>query len=295
MTDADPRARFWAFVSERDAIWSRREGGQPEPWTSDPILRDYHFTNVHRHKDPGTRWIVDACERRGLVDLPDVLFAVYAYRSLNRVSTFETHGFPDRDAVCVATWSRRLDAARAAGASLGSGRHLTYWARLRTSLPWLVDHADEVADSLREAEDGVAAIRALMRYQLFVGVFLGVQVVGDLVTVPTDGLRFGRDTVFPVSAGSRFGLGLATGTLTKEEEERHAFADRTAAGRRQRDLSTGPEEARRMSDLLASQPTTLSEPLNYSDLEHSCCEYARYWRLQQGDFTRSNYLKRARK
>lgn len=289
---APDRDDFWRFVAERDRIRLRREGGAPEPWTEDPTLRDYHFTNVHRSHDPGTRWIVRTCESRGWVDLPDVLFAAYVYRSLNRVSTFERHGFPWPDELCAATWTLRLDAARAAGDALGSGRHLTYWARLRTAVPTLLRERDAICAEVEPCLTGADVIRALQRFPLFVGVFLGTQVVADLAEIGASELRFGRDVSVPVSGGSRFGLGLATGTLTEDERARHAYADRTASGRRQRELASDPREARLFGELLASQPTSLSSRLFAVDLEHSLCEFARYWRLSQGDYTRQNYLKR---
>lgn len=53
------KAAFWDFVAERHRIWDRRfvEELVP-PWTTDPILRDFHFTNVYRELDPGTQYVV---------------------------------------------------------------------------------------------------------------------------------------------------------------------------------------------------------------------------------------------
>lgn len=53
--------RFFAFINEREAIRLRKEADrlalenledpQGPPWTQDPILREYKFTNVFRHHD----------------------------------------------------------------------------------------------------------------------------------------------------------------------------------------------------------------------------------------------------
>ena len=46
---------FFSFVEEREQIRLRKEADLPYPWTEDPILRDYKFTNVHRHHDRTSR------------------------------------------------------------------------------------------------------------------------------------------------------------------------------------------------------------------------------------------------
>jgi len=46
---------FFSFVEEREQIRLRKEADLPYPWTDDPILRDYKFTNVHRHHDRTSR------------------------------------------------------------------------------------------------------------------------------------------------------------------------------------------------------------------------------------------------
>lgn len=48
---------FTSFVVERHRVYRRRENGDPRPWTADPILREYKFTNVYRELDRVTRWI----------------------------------------------------------------------------------------------------------------------------------------------------------------------------------------------------------------------------------------------
>lgn len=46
--------QFWSFVSEREHIRLRRLRGERPPWTDDPILATYSFTNVKREHDRTT-------------------------------------------------------------------------------------------------------------------------------------------------------------------------------------------------------------------------------------------------
>ena len=53
----DPVKRLFAFANERHMIYRRREAGESPPWTADPILCNYRFTNVYRELDRVTIWI----------------------------------------------------------------------------------------------------------------------------------------------------------------------------------------------------------------------------------------------
>lgn len=50
-------APLWYWVREREAVRIRKACGDPQPWTSDPILSTYRFCNVRREDDRGTVWI----------------------------------------------------------------------------------------------------------------------------------------------------------------------------------------------------------------------------------------------
>jgi len=293
LAGVDHLAAFWWFVTERDRILYRRLAAFSEPWTEDPILRDYHFTNVHRWKDPGTQYIVRYVHEQGLVNRLDVLFAVYAYRGLNRQSTFEKFGMPTRDPAVLAAWVEDMEAARKRGVALGSGRHLTYWARMRRALPLLAVDRD-TADRVWAARTIPEVVRIMSRAHLDVGPFFGTQIVGDLVTIKPYGLTMDTSVKPPVAGGSRFGLRLVAGTHTSDDLERLAYDERSSYGRKHRNLIDDPRDTQAFDTLLHNQPAELSEPLTPIDLEHCLCEYARYARLVAGDLTRARYLKRDR-
>lgn len=46
---------FYAYLEEREKIRLRREAKLPAPWTDDPILREFKFTNVKRIHDRTTK------------------------------------------------------------------------------------------------------------------------------------------------------------------------------------------------------------------------------------------------
>jgi len=48
---------FYWFMKKRDQIRKNKEAGKPWPWTDDPILQQYKFTNVKREHDRTTKWM----------------------------------------------------------------------------------------------------------------------------------------------------------------------------------------------------------------------------------------------
>jgi hypothetical protein len=88
---------FLAFVVERHRIWEQRQAGAPQPWTEDPILANFKFTNVFRILDPGTQFLVTDLFEPDL-DPRDTLMRAFLYRHTGRVETWEyldlTTGYP---------------------------------------------------------------------------------------------------------------------------------------------------------------------------------------------------------
>jgi alpha-glutamyl/putrescinyl thymine pyrophosphorylase clade 1 len=70
---------FFAFCRERHQIYLRRQAGDPWPWTRDPILQRYKFTNVFRELDRTTVWFREHVRDRMRAD-PAVLLATVVFR-----------------------------------------------------------------------------------------------------------------------------------------------------------------------------------------------------------------------
>lgn len=87
----DYLGRMLSWMCERQRIWRRRHvWEQPPPWTDDEILANYHFCNVHRRLDAGTRYYLE--EISGFQDPADILLNTVVYRFFNRPSTMRSLG-----------------------------------------------------------------------------------------------------------------------------------------------------------------------------------------------------------
>lgn len=62
---------LWYWIREREAVRLRKESGEDHPWSEDHIFNTYHFCNVRREDDRGTKEIREVVLASVLVgDLP---------------------------------------------------------------------------------------------------------------------------------------------------------------------------------------------------------------------------------
>lgn len=61
-------AELISFVKERESIRLKRERGESQPWTTDPILATYRFCNIRRCDDRVSRWFRENVLRQQYLD-----------------------------------------------------------------------------------------------------------------------------------------------------------------------------------------------------------------------------------
>lgn len=86
---------FKHFIEERHKIFKlRMVEGKPAPWTSDPILSSYRFTNVRRENDRQTRYLIENISTNPALDLPSKVFNTFMFRAWNNWQTMKDFGGP---------------------------------------------------------------------------------------------------------------------------------------------------------------------------------------------------------
>ena len=89
---------FFDFINEREEVRQRRLAGFSFPWTDDPILRAYKFTNVHRHYDRTSRELRERFyERYYNDDRRSILMNCALYRYFGTWEFAEAVGWQDYD------------------------------------------------------------------------------------------------------------------------------------------------------------------------------------------------------
>lgn len=86
---------FREFVIDRYRIHKRKDvKGLPAPWTKNPILQEFKFTNVRREHDRQTRYLLDNITFNEDLTLEDKIVNTFLFRSWNNWDTLKDFGFP---------------------------------------------------------------------------------------------------------------------------------------------------------------------------------------------------------
>jgi len=131
MAPAEPTAVFdtyWRFASERQEIFFNRFYGRPWPWTQDPILDRYKFTNAYRASDRVSQYLIRQVIYSGSQAPRELFFRIILFKFFNRIETWErlTAAFGELSAkeFDPAKYDTVLTAAMDAGETLYSGAYI---------------------------------------------------------------------------------------------------------------------------------------------------------------------------
>ena len=82
---------YWRFAAERQAVFFRRVRGERRPWTDNPVLATYKFTNAYRASDRVTQYLIrHVIYRDNLPKSPsEVFFRILLFKLFNKIETWE--------------------------------------------------------------------------------------------------------------------------------------------------------------------------------------------------------------
>lgn len=85
---------FYNWINERHKIYQKRLQGYPAPWTNDPILQKYKFTNPFRENDRVTIWMRDNWTKpNDNRSAGEILFNCCLFRMIGTIEFAEEHGW----------------------------------------------------------------------------------------------------------------------------------------------------------------------------------------------------------
>ncbi len=80
---------YWKFAAKRQEIFFRRLSGQVPPWTDDPILLEFKFTNSYRASDRVSQYLIRNVIYQGDHSPEDTFFRILVFKVFNRIGTWE--------------------------------------------------------------------------------------------------------------------------------------------------------------------------------------------------------------
>lgn len=200
------------WVRERELIRLRREAGQPWPWTTDPVLREWRFCNVRRSDDRVSRELLARWYDHTATPTTLLVGATLG-RLVNWTDALmeATNGQPFRLEL-LGQVRAQLHARAARGEKVFTGAYVVPGVPGRSKVDSVCDLASVVfsnADrimgpSLRQTWAGLEAVHGL-------GSFLAGQIAADLALLPVGEGWVDAKTWAPVGPGSARGWNRLTG------------------------------------------------------------------------------------
>ena len=82
---------YWRFAAERQRVFYRRALGQSWPWTDNPVLGSYKFTNAYRASDRVSQFLIrHVIYRDDLSDTAtEVVFRILLFKLFNKIETWQ--------------------------------------------------------------------------------------------------------------------------------------------------------------------------------------------------------------
>jgi hypothetical protein len=185
----DVLASYWFVAAERQRMYYQRLRVEPAPWTLDPVLSTYRFTNAYRAADRVSQDLIRV-QYEGSQAPDDVLLRTLVYRFFNKPATWaaveQTVGPLNTETFHVPRIDRALEGLLARGQRIYSpayiippppfGAHRKHLNHLRLAQHMITSGAANAigeASSLQEVFEVVSSYPSL-------GPFLAFQLTIDL-------------------------------------------------------------------------------------------------------------------
>ncbi len=80
---------YWEFAAKRQDVFFRRVRNVSPPWTDDPILMRFKFTNAYRASDRVSQYLIKHVIYSGPQDPDNVFFRTLLFKLFNKIETWE--------------------------------------------------------------------------------------------------------------------------------------------------------------------------------------------------------------
>ena len=185
---------YWRFAVERQKVFFDRIAGKPAPWTSDPVISTYKFTNAYRASDRVSQYLIRNVIYRDDLSAThrEIFFRIMLFKIFNKIETWQLLekklGIIDFESYSFEIYDKIFCQAMAEGSPIysaayimptggrGSGETRKHRLHLRLIEKMVLDG---LPDKLAETKSMHRAFDMLLSYPT-IGDFLAYQFVTDI-------------------------------------------------------------------------------------------------------------------
>ena len=185
---------YWRFAAERQKIFFKKLLGEPMPWTNDPILSTFKFTNAYRASDRTSQYLIrHVIYREDLPSTPEeVFFRIILFKIFNKIETwrllekklgdiiYADYSFKRYDEILTEAIEKDQSIYSAAYIMPSGGKGLGHTRKHRNHLKLIEQMmADELPKKLTDAPNMHRGFDLLREYPT-IGDFLAYQFITDV-------------------------------------------------------------------------------------------------------------------
>jgi hypothetical protein len=275
---------FWYWVNERQNIYYNRFIlKKPQPWTANRLLADYKFTNVYRELDRNSVFVIENIVNNTKLTEKEKVFQIIIFRLFNRPETFTAiGGVPRLKGFTGDELYKKMKTLVDKNIFVFTQAYMItpsvckenmirweYYSKIITQ--FVYNNIDSIYNTIKQAETPQAIIKELKRIP-GVSDFISFEFFSDFEYV--EGLmKFDRNSFVNIGPGAMMGLRLL-------------FPKKSMEG-----LQSCVEI---VNHLTAEQEFYFDMYMIYNfkyldnkykrltlrEIEHSLCEYQKYWKLK---------------
>ena len=269
--------RFCYWINERHSIYQRRLSGAPPPWTDDPILQEYKFTNPFRENDRVTVWMRQNWTKPNSNRLHgEIIFNCCLFRMVGTSEFADVHGWVEE---FNPEYTKSLIEERLKqGLRTFTGAYIITNQGLKApKSEVVVDHflspiwenKEALAQIAAETQSLEKVHEALAAYKGWGGGgFMSYEVVTDLNYTPVLSSAKDRNSWANAGPGAIRGLNRILGNPLKK-----GMTQAVANDFMRKLLSTAP---------FYTMPHVPLDQVDMRTIEHSLCEWDKYERVRLG-------------
>lgn len=280
--NVDTMAGLLYFVWEREAIRLARENGHVAPWTKDPVLARYKFTNIRRRDDRVSRWVIEHIIKPR-EHSPHLWFMLLIARLINWPPTLQRlidDGilFRTADDFEPVEFSRSIENFKAQGNKAYTGAYMVYPTKMDPGgvkslaiARHIIAPARELGETVQGIISGdrpsIADVVSVLSSGFGISTFIAGQVAADLTYCAQLDDAVDLYSYAPIGPGSQRGLNYLLGRKPFATWQQDAFNGWLI----------------RINDDIKKELQI--EDLTLHDVQNVMCEYSKYCRVVLGEGT----------
>jgi len=281
---------FWEFILARHSIYLKRLRGEPQPWTDNPILRQFKFTNAFRACDRVSQYLIKEVIYNPAFpqERDEWVFRILLFKLFNSIPAWEVLVKEFQ----VPSWKEfdREAYGRVLGDAWDKGKGVDIWnaayvqnQKYRIDLP--MKHERYLALVKEMMDDGLpiriadastyeGAFRVLQGYPLHTKNFLPMQHLTDINYSPV--INFDENDWIVPGPGCLRGIQKCFGLSPSTEQAQEIIGNLV-------DIQTDAFDR-----IELGQVTLFGRKLHAIDIQNCFCEFDKYARVAHPDFNLKN-------